>query len=41
MKKQKKIAQNLDFIDVKLELENKKLNMLNDYKRGLLQQMFI
>ena len=41
MKKQKKIAQNLDFIDVKLELENKKLNMLNNYKRGLLQQMFI
>lgn len=41
IKKQKEIAQNLDFIDVKLELENKKFNMLNDYKRGLLQQMFI
>jgi len=41
IKKQKEIAQNLDFIDIKLKLENKKLNMLDDYKRGLLQQMFI
>ena len=38
---QYKIANFLETIDNKIEKEQEKLNSLNDYKKGLLQQMFI
>lgn len=36
-----KIAKALDSIDLKIEKEKEKLDSLNEYKRGLLQQMFV
>ena len=36
-----KISKVLDSIDNKIEKEQEKLNSLNEYKKGLLQQMFI
>ena len=36
-----KISKILDRIDIKLKKEQEKLNSLNEYKKGLLQQMFI
>ena len=36
-----KIAKVLDYIDLKIEKEQEKLGYLNEYKKGLLQQMFV
>lgn len=36
-----KIAKILDSIDLKIEKEQEKLDYLNEYKKGLLQQMFV
>ena len=41
IKEQNKICILLDSLDKKLKLEQEKLNSLNEYKKGLLQQMFI
>ena len=41
LKEQVKIAKVLSKIDEKLEKEQEKLDSLNQYKKGLLQQMFI
>ena len=38
---QKKIGKFLNFINDKLEKEQEKLDSLNEYKKGLLQQMFV
>lgn len=38
---QVKISKVLDYIDLKIEKEQEKLNYLNEYKKGLLQQMFV
>lgn len=38
---QVKISKVLDYIDLKIEKEQEKLNSLNEYKKGLLQQMFV
>jgi len=38
---QLKIAKILDNIDLKIEKEQEKLDSLNEYKKGLLQQMFV
>ena len=36
-----KISKVLDNIDLKIEKEQEKLDCLNEYKKGLLQQMFV
>ena len=36
-----KISKVIESIDNKIEKEQEKLNSLNEYKKGLLQQMFI
>lgn len=41
LKEQTKIAKVLWEIDIKIEKEQEKLEGLNNYKKGLLQQMFI
>lgn len=41
IKEQEKIANFLSTIDSKIELEQKKLDKLKEYKKGLLQQMFV
>ncbi|MGL5715897.1 MAG: restriction endonuclease subunit S [Paraclostridium sp.] len=41
IKEQKKIAELLEQIDKKLEKNQEKLDFLNEYKKGLLQQMFV
>lgn len=41
MEEQRKIADLLTNIDFKLEREQEKLGSLNEYKKGLLQQMFV
>ena len=38
---QRKISKLLDRIDTKLRKEQEKLDSLNQYKKGLLQQMFV
>lgn len=38
---QVKIAKVLEFIDLKIEKNQEKLEYLNEYKKGLLQQMFV
>lgn len=38
---QRKISKLLEGIDSKIEKEQEKLNSLNEYKKGLLQQMFV
>ena len=38
---QRKISKLLDGIDSKLKKEQDKLDSLNEYKKGLLQQMFV
>lgn len=38
---QVKITKVLKFIDLKIEKEQEKLSALNEYKKGLLQQMFV
>lgn len=38
---QKKIASCISSIECKVEKEQEKLNLLNEYKKGLLQQMFV
>lgn len=40
-KEQNKIAKLLKVIDIKIEKEQDKLDSLNEYKKGLLQQMFV
>ena len=41
IQEQEKIAAFFSLIDKKLELEMEKLEQLQEYKKGLLQQMFI
>lgn len=41
IEEQKKIASILSNIDIKIEKEQEKLDSLNEYKKGLLQQMFV
>lgn len=41
IEEQIKIGHTLSSIDLKIEKEQEKLNSLNEYKRGLLQQMFV
>ena len=41
IKEQKKIKEFFNKIDDKIKFEEEKLNRLNDYKKGLIQQMFI
>ena len=41
LEEQRKISKILDGIDIKLKKEQEKLESLNEYKKGLLQQMFI
>ncbi len=41
LEEQIKISKVLDGIDVKLKKEKDKLDYLNEYKKGLLQQMFV
>ncbi|HBH3655580.1 TPA: restriction endonuclease subunit S [Clostridioides difficile] len=41
LKEQEKIASFLSLIDKKIEREEEKLELLNQYKKGLLQQMFV
>ena len=41
LKEQSKISKFILSLDTKLEREQEKLNYLNEYKKGLLQQMFI
>lgn len=41
LEEQKKIVEFLNKVDIKLEKEQAKLDSLNEYKKGLLQQMFV
>lgn len=41
IEEQKKIGEFLNTINAKLEKEQEKLDYLNEYKKGLLQQMFV
>lgn len=41
LEEQKKIVEFLNKVDIKLEKEQYKLEYLNEYKKGLLQQMFV
>ena len=41
IEEQKKIVNVLSNIDLKLDKEQEKLDSLNEYKKGLLQQMFV
>lgn len=41
LREQEKIANLLASIDSKIEKEQEKLDSLNEYKKGLLQQMFV
>lgn len=41
LEEQRKISKLLEGIDSKIEKEQEKLNSLNEYKKGLLQQMFV
>ena len=40
-KEQKKIANFLSAIDKKIELTNKELERMKEFKKGLLQKMFV
>lgn len=41
LEEQTKIDKLINQLDIKIESEQTKLNLLDDYKKGLLQQMFI
>lgn len=41
LNEQKKISNFLDYLDTRIEKEQEKLDSLNEYKKGLLQQMFV
>ncbi len=41
IEEQKKISKILNQLDIKINKEQKKLDYLNEYKKGLLQQMFV